>query len=103
MASRANEGGVMTSKNLLVRSGNSPGLLSNTTMVVFKTLLQDLEIESVANICLWCLQNREVSSDRTKPGRGLVPTCSPGYDVTMPKTVGLPKVGYKGTECASLP
>jgi hypothetical protein len=41
----------MTSKNLLVRSGNAPGLLSNTSIVVFKTLLQDLEIESVANIC----------------------------------------------------
>ena len=87
MASRANEGGVMTSENLLVRSGNAPGLLSNTTIVVFKTLLQDLEIESVANICLWRRQNREVRSDRTKPGRGLVPPAAPkgfsrGYDVT---------------------
>jgi hypothetical protein len=93
----------MTSENLSVRSGNAPGSLSNTTIVVFKTLLQDLEIESVANI--W-LSRREVRSDRTKPGRGLVPTCGPkgfsrGYDVIILKTFWLSKVGYKGTStCA---
>jgi hypothetical protein len=36
----------------LCRSGNASGLLSNTTIVIFKTLLQDLEIEPMAKYLL---------------------------------------------------